>query len=197
MAERALSDFEHTLVGLVARSPSSTYDLKKLFADTPASVYRPSAGTLVPALRRLELWGYLHVREDLGARHQRRIYSATTKGRAAQLAWLREPVEPESVGRDLGVHLMRFVLMESKLSRGEVRRFLAELADALEGFVARIEDDMATTSCSGQHRVLALRHSVAVHRASLEWARATMELIDRGTGEGGVCGQVPANRRRR
>lgn len=177
MTERALTDFEHVLVGFIVRSPSTTYDLKKLFAESPASVYQPSAGALVPALRRLEHRGYLGVHEDLGP-HKRRIYSATAKGRADHLEWLRQPVEPESVGRDLGMHLMRFVMMEPELSRAEVVAFLADLAGALEGFVARIEDYLAATTFPGRHPPLALGHGIAIHRASLEWVRAALEALD-------------------
>jgi DNA-binding PadR family transcriptional regulator len=170
MTERALTDFEHILVGFIARSPSTTYDLKKLFAGSPASVYQPSAGALVPALRRLEQRGYLQVHDDLGPR-TRRIYSITAKGRAAHLAWLRQPVELEHVGRDLGVHLMRFVMAEPELSKAEVLGFLAELAGALERF-----------------------HGIAVHRASLAWARAAMAALGVSAEAGGsVPGQERAS----
>jgi DNA-binding PadR family transcriptional regulator len=53
-AQRPLTDFEQILLGLLARSPSSGYKLKKFFATTPAVVYQPSSGSLYPALRRLE-----------------------------------------------------------------------------------------------------------------------------------------------
>lgn len=192
MSERALTDFEHILVGFIARSPSSTYDLKKLFADSPASVYQPSSGALVPALRRLEHRGYLSVHDELGP-HKRRIYAATEKGRAAHLAWLRQPVAPESVGRDLGVHLMRFVMMGSELSNGEVLRFLNDLASALQGFVESIEDYVAATILPGRHPALALGHGIAVHRASLDWVRATMEALGGSNEENdGAFGQASA-----
>ena len=42
---------------------------------------------------------------------------------------------PETVGADLGQHLMRFSLMENYLERAEVIAFLADLGDALDGFV--------------------------------------------------------------
>lgn len=181
MTERALTDFEHILVGFIARSPCTAYDLKKRFADSPAGVYQPSAGALVPALRRLEHRGYLHVRSDLGPR-KRRVYSTTTKGRLAHLDWLHQPVAPEHIGRDLGVHLMRFVMMEPELSRAAVLGFLADLADALEAFVAHIEDYVATTSFPGRHPALALGHGIAVHQASLAWVRTAMAAL-RASGE--------------
>ena len=50
MAGRQLTSFEQILLGLICTSPSSGYDLKRVFA-TPMGVYQPSSGTLYPALR--------------------------------------------------------------------------------------------------------------------------------------------------
>ena len=52
------------------------------------------------------------------------------------MTWLRAPVEPATVSRDLGLHLMRFVMMEHLFPREEVLRFLQNLADALAAFTA-------------------------------------------------------------
>ena len=70
MAARQLTQFEHILLGLICQSPSSGYDLKRMFAVTPMGVYQPSSGALYPALRRLELKGL--VRAQKGRRSQPR-----------------------------------------------------------------------------------------------------------------------------
>ena len=115
MAGRQLTSFEHVLLGLVCASPSSGYDLKRVFA-TPMGVYQPSSGALYPALRRLERKGLVRAREPSGpaggSARQRRVYEPTPAGRAAHASWLRAPVEPATVARDLGLHLMRFVMMD-------------------------------------------------------------------------------------
>ena len=77
-----------------------------------------------------------------------------------------------TVGRDLGLHLMRFVMMEHASSREEVLSFLGDLRDALAAFTAGLERYAADTGQPGdRHPGLALDHGVAVHRASLQWAR--------------------------
>jgi hypothetical protein len=48
------------------------------------------------------------------------VYEPTQAGRAVHAAWLRTPVEVSTVARDLGLHLMRFVMMEHASSREEV-----------------------------------------------------------------------------
>lgn len=176
--ERSLTDFEQVLIGWIAIGPQSAYDLKKLFSATPASVYQPSPGALVPALRRLERWGLLSVEPDETEGHRpRRLYRLTESGWVRHHEWLRQPIDPAAVGRDLGQHLVRFVMMERTLPPAEVLDFLSQLANALEYFVDGIEQYAASTSFPDRHPLLALEHGARVHRASLEWVRSTMAVL--------------------
>ena len=86
-------------------------------------------------------------------------------------------MDPTSVGRDLGLHLMRFVFMERILSPPEVHAFLMDLADALEAFLEGMERYVATNPPPGHHPRLALEHGIAVHRASLSWAKSAMATL--------------------
>jgi len=179
--QRTLTDFEQILLGLVARTPSSGYELKKFFLTTPAIVYQPSSGALYPALRRLERRGLLCAEQtaSAGKRTQRR-YRVTVSGQAAHARWLRQPVEPHTVGADLGIHLMRFVMAERVLGTEEVLAFLDDLGIALEAFIAGIADYLATTPMSGRHPHLALRHGIEVHQASLAWVRSAIDALGSG-----------------
>lgn len=190
---QALTDFEHILLGLVALRPQSGYELKRLLTTTPASVYEPSSGTLYPALRRLERRGLLAAETAPSAgRRTKRSYRVTAAGRRRHEEWLRRPVEPTTVGRDLGTHLMRFVLAEPVLSTAEVMVWLRGLAGALEDFVSGVEAYLATTPPPGRHPSLALRHGIAVHRASLEWVRETLEALGAEGLAAGRVGQDPS-----
>lgn len=174
-----LTSFEHILIGLVCQSPASGYDLKRMFAVTPMGVYQPSSGSLYPALRRLEAKGLVVAADGAGesARH-RRVYEPTGAGRAAHAAWLRAPVDAATVSPDLGLHLMRFALMEHEFSRAEVLGFLGDLRDALTAFVAGLERSAAEAAQAGdRHPALALDHGLAVHRASLRWTRQTIAAL--------------------
>ena len=59
---------------------------------------------------------------------RRRVYEPTEVGRTAHVTWLRTPIEASTVGRDLGLHLVRFVMMEHAFSRDEVLGFLDNLS---------------------------------------------------------------------
>ena len=167
------------LLGFIIREPLSGYGLKKRFSASPAGLYQPSPGALYPALRRLVTRGLLSVEETVSrGRRELRLYHATEAGRAVHLDWLRQPVTPDTVVADLGLHIMRFALMEHNLPREAVLAFLADLASALEGFVSGVEQFVAGTGHSlPQHAVLALEHGIVMHRASLEWARSAMAAL--------------------
>jgi DNA-binding PadR family transcriptional regulator len=181
VAGRSLTDFEQVLLGLVCAAPSTGYDLKHRFAATPLGVYQPSSGALYPALRRLELRGLLRVEHDPpgeanGAR-RRIVYRLTEQGRATHAAWVRQPVNPATIARDLPLHLMRFVLMEQQVSRAEVLAFLADLRDALAAFLDGLESYAAAMRFDRRYPALALDHGISMHAASLAWAKRTINLL--------------------
>jgi hypothetical protein len=91
---------------------------------------------------------------------------------------LRAPVEMSTVARDLGLHLMRFVMMEHAVSREEVLGFLNDLKDALAAFVSGMEQyATAASQPDDLHPGLALDHGIAVYRASLQWTRRTIATL--------------------
>jgi PadR family transcriptional regulator, regulatory protein AphA len=181
MTGRQLTAFEHILLGLICLSPSSGYDLKRIFASTPMGIYQPSSGALYPALRRLEHRGLIQVQaaasEDGQSARHRRVYEPTQTGRADHLTWLRAPIERATVSRDLGLHLMRFVMMEPLLPPADVLVYLEDLADALGVLTAQLEQYTAAADGLGRHPRLALDHGLAVHRASLQWAERTIAIL--------------------
>jgi DNA-binding PadR family transcriptional regulator len=196
MAEAPITAFEHILIGLVCLSPASGYDLKRTFAVTPMGVYQPSSGSLYPALRRLEAKGLVRALDGTGesARH-RRVYEPTEAGRSAHAAWLRTPVAAPTVARDLGLHLMRFVMMEHASAREEVLSFLGDLKDALAEFTAGMERyAAASTQQGGRHPALALDHGVEVYRASLRWTEHAIAELRAAPATGPALTALPATR---
>ncbi len=181
MTDRQLTDFEHILLGMICAAPSTGYQLKQKFTVTPISIYQPSSGALYPALRRLERNGLLVTRPPARSSHPtgrtRYVYEPTQTGRAVHRQWVRSPVDPATIARDLGLHLLRFVMMESLLSEREVVTFLHSLREALRAFIVELERYTAATNFGDRHSPLALDHGIAIHRASLQWAnRAIAEL---------------------
>lgn len=176
---RPPTDFEHVLLGCMAREAYSGYGLKRIFSTTPAMAYQPSPGALYPALRRLVSRGLLSAQDTVppGGRPQR-LYRATEEGRAVHQEWLSQPVNPATIGNDLGLHLMRFAMMDDRADRAMARTFLADLASALEAFVTGMESYLASGgNTAGLFGALAVEHGIAVHRASLNWAKSALSTL--------------------
>jgi len=186
MPRARLTAFEQVLLGMIFGRPATGYDLKRRFATTALGVYQPSSGALYPALDRLERRGLLASEASTpgaGGR-PRRLYELTEGGRQTHLDWLREQVDPASVAQDLGLHLLRFVMMADVLAPEAVLEFLASLRAALAGFVAGLEGqldshDVATNPYAG----LAVEHGLAVHRASLAWAEQAITRLAGSSGQ--------------
>jgi DNA-binding PadR family transcriptional regulator len=187
-----LTGFEQALLGMISLQPSTGYDLKRRFATTSLGVYQPSSGALYPALDRLERRGLLasEALPQAARGRPRRRYRLTDEGRQAHLDWLRQPVAPETVAQDLGLHLLRFVMMPQLLPPEAVIGFLTSLRAALAGLVGELERQAgALDPAANPHATLAVEHGLAVHRASLAWAeQAIAKLADssRGRGRGGL-----------
>ena len=186
MPRSQLTSFEHVLLGMIFSQPASGYDLKRRFATSPMGVYQPSSGALYPALDRLQRRGLLRSetsRPAAGGR-PRRVYRLTPDGHEAHLGWLREPVRPATVAQDLGMHLLRFVLMADELP-AEVLGFLASLRAALAGFVATLEQASAGPDVAANVAArLAVEHGRAVYRASLAWTEQAISTLGERTAAG-------------
>ena len=109
----------------------------------------------------------------------RLLYHPTEEGRQAHLDWLREPVVPETVSQDLGLHLLRFAMMAPALpeeaapegSSSACGRRWPGSSPALEWQV----DAMDTAG--NPYAALAVEHGLAVHRASLAWAERAITRL--------------------
>jgi DNA-binding PadR family transcriptional regulator len=179
MAGPQLTSFEHILLGMICGTPSSGYDLKRVFSTTPMGVYQPSSGTLYPALRRLERKSLIRARPAGAEARRRRAYEPTEEGHAVHAGWLREPVDPATASRDLGLHLMRFVMMEHTFTPEEVLAFLRSLRQALATLTGQLERYTAAAAkgLPGRHPALALGHGLAVHQASLHWTERAIATL--------------------
>ena len=82
-----------------------------------------------------------------------------------------------AVSHDLGLHLMRFVMMEHLLPPEEVLTFLQNLADTLAALTSQLRQYAAAADFPGRHPRLALDHGIAIHLASLRWAEQTVAAL--------------------
>ena len=89
----SLSPTARVILGLLAWSPRTGYEIKQITDRSTRFFWGASYGQIYPELRRLEAAGLVGSREEPRGRVPRRIYSLTKEGRRALDAWLEEADE--------------------------------------------------------------------------------------------------------
>jgi len=187
MARESLTTLEHALLGLLGMSPGSGYDIHKVFERTPLAHFSSSPGAIYPALKRLARAGLLDEEMDRRAEARpRRVYSLAEEGEGRLEEWLREQVTREELVRKPGASLLRFSLMESRLSKAEVVTYLRGFREAVAAYVAELETYREMAKGGGLHALLALENGIAEYECELEWIDRAMAAVDaRGAGHRG------------
>lgn len=189
------SRLELLLLALVERDgPVTAYRIRRLLEASPTAALSASAGSVYPAVRRLEERGLLAAGEARDGRGARRL-RVTAAGRRRVRRWLREP-EAGGLTED---PLRRQALFVARLPPRERRAWLrraleASLAEeaALERFARR--DDLPPTDFwahDNPRRLMAAR---------IEWLRAWLESEDdvpSSTGGSGTGARHAPERRTR
>ncbi len=167
----ARPNLEYALLGLIAGKPSSGYDLRKIFQDTPMAVYSDSPGSIYPALRRLQSRGLVAAQRKPGVR-RRRTLSITAAGRAELVRWLGKPLTLDEVARGTDGAELRLAFMSDHLGSEALSAFFTRFADLLEAHaesVTAVQKEIADhLSASG---TLALELGIATITARAAWCR--------------------------
>lgn len=181
MTEKPLTTLEYALLGLVGMSPMSGYDVHKVFDTTPLGHFSSSPGAIYPALRRLERRGLLEARLDQTTEARpRRVYSLSEAGDAALMAWLREPVTQDEMVRDAGAPILRFSLMQGRLSPQKVITYLEGYRQLVKSYVEELHGHLPDVRMeSALHARLALQRGISGYERDVDWIGHAIAAIKR------------------
>lgn len=120
----------HVLLGLLAQSPGSGWDLKRRLAEDPARGWDADLSQIYPALRRLLRGGFVSLKRRRSAQGPpRREYRVTRSGRRELSEWLAEPfaLPPQHDATLARLALLERAVPPERLRRlQEYRRLLAD-----------------------------------------------------------------------
>ena len=89
---RQMQTLDYAILGLVARAPSTGYDVSARLRNPVGYYWTESHGGVYPSLRRLVEAGWVSVRSAPGpGPHGKKIYSVTRTGRRALGRWAASP----------------------------------------------------------------------------------------------------------
>lgn len=164
----------YLVLGLIAESPMSGYDIRRFLGRLSWLIGSPSYGSLYPVLSRLLQDGLVtmdvSVRE---ARPPKKVYSITEAGRIALQEWLDQPTVPGS----LKAFAMRLIIAK-RLSQTGLIAHLQQRRSVVAGHQARLSEVVKTlhpTQDSGQY--LALDYALAVAQAEMQWLDSALQRL--------------------
>lgn len=158
----------HAVLGLLAETPSSGYDLLKRFETSLAQVWPAQQSQVYAELARLDEGGLIEI-TGTGARN-RREYGITEAGRAELRRWLTEP-DVDIAYRSAA--LLRVFFLWT-LARDEGTAYLQEFArrnQERDARLERIRDEAQWTGDPVQVCAwLALEFGIRSSQAAEQWA---------------------------
>jgi PadR family transcriptional regulator AphA len=149
VARRRLTATSYVVLGLLTSGPATSYELKRMVADTVGHFWVFNHSQLYDEPARLVEAGLLtETREEHGRR--RRTYTITEDGRAELAAWLAESRPYKTEVRDLGLLKLFFAALSKpadleRLARDQVRAHREWTAEyeRLHAELAPIDDPWA------------------------------------------------------
>ena len=84
---------EHMILGIAFQQDATGYDIKKIIETKICMFYKPSFGSLYPALKRLVEKNFLVTYEKMQGARKKIVYQITESGRNAFMEWLSLPLD--------------------------------------------------------------------------------------------------------
>jgi DNA-binding PadR family transcriptional regulator len=173
--EESTGNLGFALLGLLARSPSTGYDLARRMERPVGYFWSAHHGQIYPELARLEERGNVRhtVIEGAGPRPTKR-YAVSARGRKALREWVVGDLEPQPV-RDLEtLRLWNMWLLDQDAALAlvaEARAGHAERLAAYEGELAELDGDPEAADPRKPKfaSALTLEGGVRTRRAAVEW----------------------------
>ncbi len=132
-----LTDNEGSILGLVLRrQPISTYQLMRVFSQSPVTGLNESKGTIYPVVRRLKRNQLIAARKLEGDKRNTELLSCTKQGRSALRAWLKQVDQTEMLLEDsLRTKLLSFELLSAK----EQQKWISDAKAQLNAKIQEVE----------------------------------------------------------
>ncbi|WP_031064963.1 PadR family transcriptional regulator [Streptomyces sp. NRRL WC-3742] len=168
---------EHAILVSLLEQPGSGYELARRFDRSIGRFWTATHQQIYRVLRRMETDG-LVVSEEVAqdGRPDKKVYAASSDGRASLADWLREPVEPETVRHELAVKIRAAAFDDPAALISEVERHREAHAALLARYLHGEQRDFPEAPSAGPDPRRELQHVVL--RGGIEYERMTIAWLD-------------------
>ncbi|MFI6152751.1 PadR family transcriptional regulator [Kitasatospora sp. NPDC051170] len=168
---------EHAILVSLLEQPGSGYELARRFDRSIGRFWTATHQQIYRVLRRMEADG-LVVSEEVAqdGRPDKKVYAASSDGRATLADWLREPVEPETVRHELAVKIRAAAFDDPAALISEVERHREAHAALLARYLHGEQRDFPETPAADTDARRELQHVVL--RGGIEYERMTIAWLD-------------------
>ncbi|MDH6132028.1 DNA-binding PadR family transcriptional regulator [Kitasatospora sp. MAA4] len=174
---------EYAILVSLLEQPGSGYELARRFDRSIGRFWTATHQQIYRVLGRMEADGWLAVELTAqSARPDKKIYSAAEPGRAALAAWLREPVQPESVRHEMAVRIRAAAFDDPAALIPEVERHRTAHAELLDRYLAgeqRDFPDLESLDVQQQLQHVVLRGGIEYERMTLAWLDDVLVTLHR------------------
>lgn len=171
-----LSANEGVVLGMLARSPGSGYDLLGRIRRSVGYFWTPARSHVYSLLPRLVELGYA-LRREVPQRHSpdKHVYAITGPGRRALVAWLSSPELGEGPPRN---PFLVKVFFGGVLEREEIVAHVRDRRERIAAELKELEELEATLDRDANlFGWLALRYGLESDRAILRWADEALATL--------------------
>ena len=167
------------ILGLLAYSDASLYDLKKIMEQSTAMFYNTSIGSIHPALQKLEKLKLVTVREEATGKRKKKIYSRTPAGEIAFKDWISEPIAIFKTRDEAMLRLFYFGHID-----GDVAPNIQVYIDEAEQWISTLEGMLAAQDLAAipeelqkmaYFQIATIRYGLDIIKFSKNWY---MELLE-------------------
>lgn len=170
---KEISTLGFALLGLIETQPSTGYELRRVFRETPMGRYSSSPGAIYPALHTLESQKHIRARHGVGRTGRcTQTWHVTAAGRKRLTRWLQQDVTVDELFQAPDVVLLRFSYLDLLDDLDWSEQFLRQFHDAAcacSQRVATIRESLK--SVQPPHGQLALASGEQAFVAHATWAK--------------------------
>ncbi len=177
---------EHAILVSLLEQPGSGYELARRFDRSIGRFWTATHQQIYRVLRRMETDGWIAAEEVAqDGRPDKKVYSAAAPGRTALAAWLREPVEPETVRHELAVKIRAAAFDDSAALASlvsEVERHRESHAALLARYLTgeqRDFPDLTALTAQQELQHVVLRGGIEYERMTLAWLDDVLTTLNR------------------